>query len=179
MKHTNIYGRSKRDVPLEVIERWLRDADWRVRAAAMNACQGKDVPLEVIERGLKDADCDVRAAAMNACQKRGTPIPASRTFDPPKKVYKKCLNNVIVVAEIPEDAHVRGTPNGKCRASKARIVEILGDFYGEQIGVSIYDGHVWYFVGDKIEIEDFDLSDAECSTGFHFYCSLTQAQNYN
>ncbi len=178
MKHTNIYGRSK-DVPMEVIERWLKDEDWRVRAAAVNACQGKDVPLEVIERWLKDEDCDVRAAAMNACQKRGIPIPASRTFDPPKKVYKKCLLNVIVVAEIPADAHVRGTPNGKCRASKARIVEILGDFCGEQIGVSIHDDHVWYFVGDEVEIEDFDLSLEECSTGFHFFCSLEQAWNYN
>ena len=39
---------------LEVIERWLKDDSWRVRAAAMNACQGREVPLEVIEQGLKD-----------------------------------------------------------------------------------------------------------------------------
>ena len=37
---------------LEVIERWLKDEDWRVRAAAMNACQGREVPIEVIEQGL-------------------------------------------------------------------------------------------------------------------------------
>lgn len=30
----------------------------------------KKLPLEVIEKGLKDGDCDVRAAAMNACQKK-------------------------------------------------------------------------------------------------------------
>ena len=62
--------RSKREVPLEVIERWLKDGDWRVRQAAMNACQGREVPLEVIEKGLKDEDWRVRQAAMNACQGR-------------------------------------------------------------------------------------------------------------
>lgn len=45
---------------LDIIERWLKDSDWRVRTAAMNACNGKDVPLDIIERGLKDSDCDVQ-----------------------------------------------------------------------------------------------------------------------
>jgi len=30
---------------LEVIEQGLKDESWRVRAAAMNACQGREVPL--------------------------------------------------------------------------------------------------------------------------------------
>ena len=68
----------------------------------------KDVPLEVIERGLKDADCDVRSAAMNACQVRGVPIPVIRTVEPPDTVYKKCVGSVIVCATIPKDAQVRG-----------------------------------------------------------------------
>ena len=33
-------------VPLEIIQQWLKDDDWRVRTAAMNACQGRDIPLE-------------------------------------------------------------------------------------------------------------------------------------
>ena len=44
----------RKELTLEVIERWLKDPDCDVRAAAMNACQGKDVPLEVIERWLKE-----------------------------------------------------------------------------------------------------------------------------
>jgi hypothetical protein len=56
--------RTIKDIPLEVIERWLKDSDCDVRSAAMNACQGKDIPLEVIERGLKDSDWRVRYAAM-------------------------------------------------------------------------------------------------------------------
>ena len=168
----------RKKLPLEVIERWLKDPDWRVRQAAMNACTGKDVPLEVIERGLKDPDCDVRAAAMNACTERGIPIPIIRTFEPPERVYKKCVADVIVVAEIPEDAQVRGRAGKKCRANKAKIVDVIGTFAGEQVGISLWDKTTTYYIGDEVEIENFDLSDEECSTGYHFLCTLEEAKNY-
>ena len=144
----------------------------------MNACAGKDVPLEVIERGLKDSDCDVRTAAMNACQKNGIPIPVIRTFEPPLRVYKKCIGDVIVVAEIPSDAQVRGKPGQKCRTNKAKIVEVVGDFCGEQVGISIHDRTTTYFVGDEVEIDNFDYSDEECSTGYHFFCTVEEAKAY-
>lgn len=32
--------------------------------------------------------------------------------------------------------------------------------------------------GDEIEIDNFDLSDEECSTGFHFFCTKELAENY-
>ena len=168
--------RSKREVPLEVIENGLKDGEWRVGAAAMNACYGREVPLEVIERGLKDADCDVRKAAYKIARERGMNV-CYRTFDPPALVYKKCEADVIVVAKIPEDAEVRGNPKGKCRTNKAEIVEIIGDFCGEPVGISKYDG-TWYYAGDVVEVEDFDYSDEECSTGFHFFCTREQAEAY-
>ena len=167
-----------KDVPLEVIERGLKDGDCDVRQAAMNACQGKDVPLEVIERGLKDDDWRVRQAAIRYCEQRGIEIPAIRTIEPPEKVYKKCLDGVIVVATIPYDAEVRGSYNGKCRTNKAKIVDIIGDFCGEKIGFSTYDYTTTYFIGDEVVIDDFDKSFEECSTGFHFFCTLEQAQDY-
>ena len=146
----------------------------------MNACQGRDVPLDVIERGLKDDDCDVRAAAMKIAKEKGIAGPLCRTFEPPKKVYKKCIGGVIVVAEIPKDAEVRGNIGQKCRTNKAKIVDILGDFCGEKIGFSRYDGgQTFYLIGDEIEIDDFDYSYAECSQGFHFFCSKEEAENYN
>ena len=167
-----------KDVPLEVIEKWLKDSDCDVRAAAMNACAGKDVPFEVIEKGLKDSDCGVRAAAMNACKENGIPIPTIRTIEPPQKVYKKCIGGVIVIAEIPKDAQVRGKASGKCRANKAKIVDIIGNFAGEKVGISIWDKTTTYFIGDDVEIDNFDMSDEECSTGFHFFCTLKQAEQY-
>ena len=198
--------RSRKEVPLDVIERWLKDADWRVRQAAMNACQGREVPLDVIERGLKDADCDVRQAAMNACQGREVPLDVIerwlkdaywrvrqaayqiakeqgidvcfRTFDPPALVYKKCESGVIVVAKIPENAEIRGNPEGKCRTNRAEIVDVIGDFCGEPVGISMYDGTTWYYAGDFVEVENFDYSNEECSTGFHFFCTRKQAEEY-
>ena len=166
------------DVPLEVIERGLKDSDCDVRAAAMNACNGKDVPLEVIERWLKDSDWRVRAAAMNACKRNGIPIPVIRTVEPPDLVYKKCAGDVIVVATIPEDAQVRGAFGCKCRANKAIIKDIIGDFCGEKIGISVYDRMTTYYIGDEVCVENFDLSNEECSTGFHFFCTKEEAERY-
>jgi hypothetical protein len=199
--------KSKKQLSFEVIERWLTDGDWCVRAAAMNACSGRDVPLEVIERGLTDGDCDVRAAAMNACSGRDVPlevierwltdgdwrvraaamnaciengmdVPLIRTIEPPDMVYKKCVGSVIICASIPNNAQIRGSINGKCRANKAIITDVIGDFCGEQVGISIHDRTTVYYVGDEIEIEDFDFSNEECSTGFHFFCKRELAEKY-
>ena len=164
-------------IALSVIERGLKDPDCDVRAEAMNACQGREVPLETIERGLKDPDCDVRSAAIKIAKERGMNV-CYRSFDPPALVYKKCEAGVIVVAKIPEDADVRGTPDGKCRSNKAEIVEVIGTFCGEPVGISKHDGTTWYYPGDVVEVEDFDYSDAECSTGFHFFCTRKQAEAY-
>lgn len=137
----------------------------------------RQLSVDVIERWLKDSDCDVRQAAMYACQGR-TDVPTVRTFEPPEKVYKQCLCGVIVVAKIPQDAHVRGTPEGKCRADKAKIIDVIGEFAGEQVGISIYDGKTTYFAGDEVVVEDFDFRNKECSTGFHFFCTREQAERF-
>ena len=170
---------NRTDIPLETIERWLKDGDCDVRAAAMNACNNRtDIPLETIERGLKDGDCDVRAAAMNACKRFGYEIPIIRTIEPPERVYKKCVGGVIVVANIPKDAHIRGCFQGKCQTNKAKIIEVIGKFADENVGISLWDKTTAYYSGDEVYIEDFDMSDEECSTGFHFFCTKEQAENY-
>ena len=169
-----------KDIPLDIIKQWLSDGDCDVRTAAMNACNGKDIPLDIIKQGLSDGDCDVRTAAMKYIKDNhieNVYIPY-RTIEPPKKVYKKCMGDVIIVAEIPKDAEVRGSYNNKCRTNKAKIIDIIGTFGGTQVGVSIYDMTTTYFVGDDVYIDDFDLSNEECSTGFHFFCDMEQAKNY-
>ena len=163
---------------LETIKKALKSNISDVRAAAMNACQGKDIPLDVIKLGLGDSDWHVRAAAMKVCEKNGIEVPIIRTIEPPERVYKKCVANVIVVAEIPKDAEVRGSIGNKCRANKAIIREIIGDFCGEKVGISVFDRTTTYYVGDEVYIEDFDRSDEECSTGFHFFCTKSEAERY-
>ena len=170
-----------RDIPLDIIKQGLSDNDWRVRNAAMNACQGRDIPLDIIKQGSSDNDWRVRNAAMQYIKDNNIEnvyIPY-RAIEPPKKVYKKCMGDVIVVATIPDDAEVRGSYNSKCRTNKAKIIDIIGTFGGVQVGVSMYDMTTTYFVGDDVYIDDFDLSNNKCSTGFHFFCDIEQAKNYN
>lgn len=172
-------GQKKREVPLNIIERWLKDEDCDVRTAAMNACVGREVPLDIIERWLKDEYWKVRTAAMNACTANGIPFPISRTFEPPERVYKKCIGDVIVVASIPKDAHVRGKAGQKCRASKAVVLDVIGNVCEEPVGISIYDKKTLYYAGDEVVITNFDFSHDECSSGFHFFCTLQEAEQFN
>ena len=64
---------------VELIEKMLKDSDWKIRLAAMNACQGREIPLEIIQQGLKDSDWNVRVAAMNFCKSNNIHIPVIRT----------------------------------------------------------------------------------------------------
>ena len=114
---------------------------------------------------------------MNACNGR-CDIPVIRTIKPPKTVYKKCLGGVIVCAEIPNNAQIRGSYGSKCRTNKAVITAIIGAFCGDKVGISYFDTQTTYYVGDEIEIENFDYSHKECSTGFHFFCTLKEAKEY-
>ena len=168
-----------REVPLDIIQQWLKDPDWRVRAAAMNACQGREVPLDIIQQWLKDPDYDVRKAAMNAYKERGIDLPIIRTIEPPETVYKKCKFGVLICATIPPEAQIRGSYGKKCRASKAVITDVIGSVCGEPVGISKYDGRITYYSGDEVEIEDFDFSDEECAAGFHFFCMREEAENYD
>lgn len=165
------------NIPIDTIQEWIDSEDWMIRTSAMNACIYRyDVPTEIIMKGLNDRDCSVADAALKVCEANGISIPLVRTFEPPDLVYKKCIGGVIVVAEIPKDAQVRGKPGGKCRANKAIIKDIIGDLCGEKIGVSRYDKKTAYFIGDEVFVEDFDMNQDECSRGFHFFCSLKEAE---
>ena len=59
------------------------------------------------------------------------------------------------------------------------ITGVIGDICGEPVGISIWDKKTSYYAGDEVYIDDFDFSDEECSKGFHFFCTLEEANNYN
>ena len=167
------------DIDSSLIEKGMLDTYRGVRSAAYELCVGRtDIDSSLIEKGMGDVHVLVRSVAYKALKKLGHPIPLIRTFEPPETVYKKCLNNVIVCATIPKDAQIRGNVGEKCRASAAVITDIVGEFEGEQIGVSWYDETIKYHIGDTIEIDNFDYSNLECSTGFHFFCSLEEVEQY-
>ena len=169
------------DIPLEWIEDGLNNSKSTViRFAAINACIGRDdIPLEWIKERLFNNDfLHIQLAAVQCFKTKNLPIPLKRTFEPPDVVYKKCINGVIVCAEIPADAQVRGVEGCKCRADKAKIIDIIGGTYGEKVGISTFDNSTLYFVGDEVNIEDFNYSNEECSTGFHFFCTEKEAKKY-
>ena len=152
---------------LPEIDEWRKSASSAKRAAAMYASIGRqDVPDEWIVESLDDAINSVEYAARLA--REGRNFPPIRDFEPPEEVYKYCLDGVEVIASIPADAEIRGELSGKARANKALIVGIEGDFYGEKVGVSMFDKQTLYRVGDEVFIPDFDPGDNEWSTGFYF-----------
>lgn len=123
--------------------------------------------LKFLLKSTTNRSRSVRTEATRAY--RLAELPLIRDFEPLEYVYAYCANDAIVVAKIPDDAQVRLLQNGHGRASKATIVDIEGDFYGEKVGVPL-DSYTttMYRIGDEIVVEDFDMSDAGITTGFYF-----------
>ena len=166
-----------KDIPLKNIQKWFKSKDYIVRAAAIEGCAAKDKPLEIIENGLKDKNwevCDVAARVWTV--RTGEPLPYTRTIEPPERVYYPCLNGVVVMASIPEDAEIRGNYGGLCRANKAKILEVIGDFGGEEVGIIMQDKPVACYAGDEVFFENFDRGFNPCGFGFSFYCEIERVK---
>ncbi len=188
--------------PFKLIERGLIDNNEKVRMLAADACKGKNIPWDTVMQWIESKDPCMRRAAVRAAQDRSD-VPAqlvayvvrdyaievtsiaselttflaedARRSAVPEKVYQKCLNGAVAVAMIPSDAIIRGPfRNGEYRTNKATIVDIIGGFFGDKIGVSITDNSVCYRPGDQIVINYYDKSDAEYAAGFYFVTSLTE-----
>jgi uncharacterized protein YjbI with pentapeptide repeats len=90
--------------------------------------------------------------------------------------FKKC-KGLIVKLEIPSDAKRSSATTLKCRASKAKCLEIENGL--TEIS-SDYDSRFIYKVGETVEVSDFNEDRwNECSTGIHFFMSKEVAKNYN
>jgi len=90
--------------------------------------------------------------------------------------FKKC-KGLIVKLEIPSDAKRSSATTLKCRASKAKCLEIETGL--NEIS-SDYDSSFIYRVGETVEVTDFNEDRwNECSTGIHFFMSKDVAKNYN
>lgn len=165
---------------VDQIARWLQDdEDSHLRVTALQACVRWDVPAAIIRRRLTDENQTIRKTATMICKQKGIALPLVRMVEPPPIVYKKCIGDVIVCAQIPADAQVRGQEGTMCRADKAIICRIIGDFYGEKVGISLHNQTTTYWVGDTISVEDFDMSNDLHSSGFHFFCSRKEAERFS
>ena len=96
--------------------------------------------------------------------------------------YKICKEYKIVKLLITEDAKRSSATTRKCRASKAKVLEITNIENTEkyETAVSKYDANFTYKVGETIEIENFDEDRwSECSEGIHFFITREEAIQYD
>ena len=90
--------------------------------------------------------------------------------------YKKTKEGVVITAEIPAGAIVFCINGKKCRTNKAKIT----DMDGHEVLHSQYDNSFEYRLGQEIEIKDFNLMyNVECASGFHFFRTRKEAEEYN
>ena len=89
--------------------------------------------------------------------------------------YKKSLEGTIITATIPAGAIVFSINNSKCRTNRARII----DMGGAELLHSSYDRSFEYRLFQDIEIKHFNLIyNVECASGFHFFRTRKEAENY-
>ena len=90
---------------------------------------------------------------------------------------------VIVKLLIPADAQRSNATGRKCRASKARVLD-LQDKQGNSLpsdttAYSSYDTDFTYKKGETVHVEDFDTNRLnECAPGIHFFITRIEAAEY-
>ena len=99
-----------------------------------------------------------------------------KVLDEPLTGYKKTKEGVVITAEIPAGAIVFCINGSKCRTNKAKIT----DMDGREVLHSQYDNSFEYRLGQEINIKDFNLMyNVECASGFHFFRTRKEAEEYN
>ena len=100
-----------------------------------------------------------------------------------KKAYVDSATPVIVKLLIPADAQRSNATGRKCRASKARVLD-LQDKQGNSLppdttAYSSHDPDFTYKKGETVHVEDFDTNWwNECTTGIHFFITRAEAVEY-
>lgn len=100
-----------------------------------------------------------------------------------KKAYADRATPVIVKLLIPADAQRSNATGRKCRASKARVLD-LQDKQGNSLppdttAYSSHDTDFTYAKGETVHVEDFDTNRwNECATGIHFFITRAEAVAY-
>ena len=122
------------------------------------------------------SDADLRRA--NLC---GADLSESDRFrlgevlNEPLTGYKKTQEGVVITADIPVGAIVFCINGIKCRTNRAKIT----DMDGHEVLHSRYDNSFEYRLGQEIEIKDFNLMyNEECASGFHFFRTRKEAEEY-
>lgn len=113
-----------------------------------------------------------------------------RAITKPVRVFKKVYvdrfrgaTQCIAVLELPVGTLIRhnGMYRGKMRASKARVVKITKIWAGKQVqrARAGFDQSFTYVRGKvAYPVNPFDTSNCECTSGIHFFRTITEARNW-
>ena len=143
-------------------------------------------------RGANLYGADLRGANLSAANLYGADLSAANLYgadlrgeekfrlgkvlDEPLTGYKKTKEGVVITAEIPAGAIVFCINGSKCRTNRAKIT----DMEGHDVLHSKYDNTFEYRLGQEINIKDFNLMyNVECASGFHFFMTRKEAEEYN
>ena len=171
---------------------YLSDAD--LRHADLSGAYLSDADLRHAD--LRDADlrdANLRDANLRHADLRGAnlsePTVAQTSILPEgdiigwKKAYVDSATPVIVKLLIPSDAQRSNGTSRKCRASKARVLD-LQDKQGNSLppnttAYSSYDTDFQYKKGETVSVENFDTNRwNECAPGIHFFITRIEAVEY-
>ena len=181
----------------------LRDADLRgadlfladLRGAYLRYADLRDADLR--DADLRGADlflADLRGADLRGANLRGanlSELTVAQTSILPDEGdiigWKKALAldgaPIIVKLLIPSDAKRSNSTGRKCRANKARILD-LQDRQGNSLppdttAYSSFDPDFTYEKGETVHVEDFDTNRwNECAPGIHFFITRIEAVKY-
>ena len=128
---------------------------------------------------LKGAN--LKGANLEGANLKGANLPISCPEEGAFIAWKK-VDGCLVKLLIPEDAKRSSATTRKCRASKAKVIDITRISDGEPIQQVVntnYNPSVTYTKGEEVLPDSWDVDRwNECSHGIHFFITKQEAINY-
>lgn len=161
----------------------LRGADLRYADLRCADLRGADL-FRADLRGANLRGADLRGANLSELTVAQTSIlPDEGDIIGWKKALALDGAPIIVKLLIPSDAKRSNSTGRKCRANKARILD-LQDRQGNSLppdttAYSSFDPDFTYKKGETVHVEDFDTNRwNECAPGIHFFITRIEAVKY-
>ena len=124
----------------------------------------------LFEANLSEADLSRAKNAELACARTSIVPDHGPLFG-----WKQCRNGVLVRLFIPSKAKRSNATGRKCRAERAKVLEVIG----AEIGFSHHDASFTYKAGQWVRPDKWNENRwKECSNGIHFYLTRIEAESH-
>ena len=148
----------------------------RAQAASIYLSKGKDMPMVFFGKAIRSSNPLLYEAGAVATYKLKGYRPYRDVM--PKTVYKKCVGDVIVRGTMLSNSSIRKIDRNQGRTDQLFVEEIIGDFFGEKVGISFYDGNPRYYEQKSAIAQDFDPSFKGSTAGIHFFTEEKEARKF-